>query len=426
MPETDTPTITEQITERSRRLGELATELRQLRERPADQRSETHSQDLLTRTRELTALDAEVSALQRGRELEQFTAIVSRLEQMDSERGRGPRGATGSAADDRYRSLGEQVVSGDDDGASYRSWVERGVRSGTFERQVRNLITTGVGTAGTSPNAGLFIPAGTPTMPPQMIANRRLFVRDVVAGGTTTLASIPFIREYNAALLEFGASAVSEGSAKPEVDMQFERDDAPVRKIAAWIQATEEILADAPTLRSYIDARMEYMLLLREEWELLNGSGTAPHLKGILQQTGLQTANSTAGDNLQGIANGAEKIELAEGEADAVALHPTAFWDIATRRTSTAGDFDVNPFASPDTMRPWGLFAVRTRSLAATNAIVGSWRMGAQIFDREQTTIRVGDQHSDFFIKNLLVILAEKRLAFAVYRPDWFCSVTFS
>jgi HK97 family phage major capsid protein len=247
-----------------------------------------------------------------------------------------------------------------------------------------------------------------------------------VAGGTTNLASIPFIREYNAALLEFGASAVSEGSAKPEVDMQFERDDAPVRKIAAWVQATEEILSDAPTLRSYIDARLEYMLLLREEWELLNGSGTAPHLKGILQQTGLQTANSTAGDNLQGIANGAEKVELADGEADSVAMHPTAFWDIATRRTSTAGVLDVNPFTSPDNLRPWGLNVVRTRTLAATNAIVGSWRMGAQIFDKQGVVVRVGDQHSDYFIKNLLVVLAEERLAFAVYRPDWFVSVTLS
>lgn len=416
--------LSAEISERTERLRELGASVRELRQTPADKRSDGYAQDLLVRSRELAALDAEHQALLSERQGEILSSMAERLEQMGAERGRGPRGGTLDVGEQGYRSLGEQVASGDD----YDAWVKRGVRSGTYEHHVRNLLTTGTGTAGTSTNAGLFVPVGSPTMPPQMISRRRLFVRDLVAPGTTNLGSIPFIREYNAALLEYGASAVAEGSAKPEVNMQFERDDAPVRKLAAWIQATEEILSDAPTLRSYIDARMEYMLRLREEFELLNGDGTVPHLKGILQQTGLQTATSLTGDNLQGIANGAEKIELAEGEADGVALHPTAFWDIATRRNeaSNTGSFDVNPFQSPDGMRPWGLNAVRTRSLAATNAIVGAWRMGAQIFDREGVTIRVGDQHSDYFVKNLLVILAEERLAFAVYRPDFFCSVTFS
>ena len=72
---------------------------------------------------------------------------------------------------------------------------------------------------------------------------------------------------------------MAEGVAKPEVVMQFVSDDAPVRKIAAWIPITTEIADDAPTLRGYIDTRLAYMLALREELEILSGNGISPDLR---------------------------------------------------------------------------------------------------------------------------------------------------
>ena len=36
----------------------------------------------------------------------------------------------------------------------------------------------------------------------------------------------------------------------------------------------------------------------------------------------------------------------------------------------------------------------------------------------------VSDQHSDFFTRNLLAILAEMRAAFGVLDPQAFCTVT--
>jgi hypothetical protein len=56
--------------------------------------------------------------------------------------------------------------------------------------------------------------------------------------------------------------------------------------------------------------------------------------------------------------------------------------------------------------------------------MVAAWRMGATIFEREGTTIKVGDQHSDNFVKNITVILAEKRVALPIWRPDFFVDTT--
>jgi HK97 family phage major capsid protein len=51
--------------------------------------------------------------------------------------------------------------------------------------------------------------------------------------------------------------------------------------------------------------------------------------------------------------------------------------------------------------------------------LVGSFRQGAQIFDRWEKTIEIGYENDDF-TKNMVTILAENRLAFAVHRPESF------
>jgi HK97 family phage major capsid protein len=47
----------------------------------------------------------------------------------------------------------------------------------------------------------------------------------------------------------------------------------------------------------------------------------------------------------------------------------------------------------------------------------------AVLWDREQTTVTMTDSHEDFFVRNLVAILAEERVAFAVTRPTAFVNV---
>ena len=41
-----------------------------------------------------------------------------------------------------------------------------------------------------------------------------------------------------------------------------------------------------------------------------------------------------------------------------------------------------------------------------------------------EAQVRVAEQHDDFFVKNMVVILAEERLALTLYRPEAFVVVT--
>jgi len=45
------------------------------------------------------------------------------------------------------------------------------------------------------------------------------------------------------------------------------------------------------------------------------------------------------------------------------------------------------------------------------------------LWDRERATVSVSDSHEDFFIRNMVAILAEMRAAFGLIRPSAFIVV---
>ncbi|MNW02387.1 Phage capsid family protein [compost metagenome] len=52
--------------------------------------------------------------------------------------------------------------------------------------------------------------------------------------------------------------------------------------------------------------------------------------------------------------------------------------------------------------------------------LAGAFQMGAQVFDRWQARVEVATENEDDFVKNMVTVLAEERLALAVYRPEAF------
>lgn len=396
---------------------ELAHKVRDLRQTPADKRGDTWAADLAEASNALQDVNREFDTL---RSTEQFNLeLVAFLRDQEGERSgegrRGPQAGTADLGSGEARSAGEIVTDSD----QYKD-----LRDGKFEGvEVRNLLTgSSLGTSGSH----LFAPVGQPIPPTPR--QRRLFVRDVLSVQQTGLQSVPYIKELSPATNETGATTVSEASAKPEVTMQFESADAPIRKIAAWIQATMEALEDAPTLAGYINTRLSYMLLVEEEDQILQGDGTAPNISGILDQSGIQTQSATNNDVPATVADAIAKVELVDGDPDGIAMNPGDFWASVSERRSTHFDGEAHPatgspFGSPD-LSLWGLPVIRTRTLASLTAIVGSWRLGATLFERMGVTIRSTDSHASLFISNTVVILAEERVGLAVHRPDFFVNTT--
>ena len=400
---------TQEVIELRSQLTELGDRARELRSRPRGERSDDWSADIRETRDMIYALDAELQ-------------VFELLESIEV-RGNGPQVGLQQAPGYEFRTAGEMFTEHDD----YEDWVRRGANreSPVIEIERRNLIS-GIATAD---GGQTLLPRANPIGP--MIQRRRTFLRDLIAPGSTNLSSVPYIRELNPRANELGASAVAEASAKPEIVMQFEAADAPVRTIAAWVPVTRQVIEDVPTMRSYIDGRLGYMVALREEDEMLNGPGTGARLLGIRNFPGVQTG-TFAVDKPTSIGRAIALIEVVDGEADGVCINPVEYWTLATTRYANQYDNGAvgsaaggSPFGQPP-QELWGLPVVRSRAIALNEALVGAYRMGAQVFDRHTLQIRVSDSHASLFTSNTSVILAESRLALAVHRPDFFVKVPLS
>lgn len=352
---------------------------------------------------------------------------LSRSEVTERQESRGPNAAHETAGR-QARSFGDRIVMDE----RYEAFAKSGRSSSGFEEiQVegsmfsRALVSEGTISQGIGVDAGVWLPTQQPL--PPIPRQQRLFVRDLVSVATTQLANIPYIQELNPATNETGATAVAENTLKPEVEMDWVRQDAPVRKIAAWVPVTTEIIEDAPTLRGYIDQRLLYMIALREEQQILNGGGVAPNLAGIRQGNGLQTQTAVSGDLPATVGLAWAKIEMVDGEPDGIAYNPTDYWTALTTRHANRFDNGYGGNA-PAIMSAfsWGLPSIRTRSMESGKFLIGNFRLGATLFDREQSNIRVGNQHADFFTNNKVVVLGEERVALALHRPDFFVLGTYA
>ena len=408
------------------KLHEAAEYAYGLRAKPADKRGDTYKDDLRSAIDFINEFDA----------IEQGLAAKVRLDLQTAEeaeraaaKGKGSRGLAADLGEQHLRSIGHQVVESD----AFTEWA-KGDRSSALTvevrdpREVRNLI--GEFTTGNQffTGANSFLPVGSPVISLPSLQRRRMFVRDVLGTGSTNLSSFPYFRELNATTNETGAGMTSEGSAKSEVNLQFDPQDAPARKITAWLPVTDEMVQDAPTLMSYINTRLDYMLLIREEDQELNGNGTASNLRGITQQTGIQTQAAVTGDFPATIGMAIGLVENVDGEADFVVCNPLNYWTATTKRYSTWFDNAGGNTGAPNTANgniTWGLPAIRTRAMTSGKALVGAGKIGATVLDKIGSySIKVADQHNDNFLKNILVVRAEKRVALPVWRPSLFVDTT--
>lgn len=245
-------------------------------------------------------------------------------------------------------------------------------------------------------------------------------VADLMLQGTTDSNVVSY---YEETTFTNAAAAVAEGGTKPESALDFTERTDTVRKVATWIPATSEFLDDNAGIRSYIEQRLRFMLAREEEDQLLNGSGTAPNIQGILNRTGIQTVGSA--NDLNAIYNGITEVRVDGGaEPTAVVIHPLSWQGLRLAKDGNSAYYGPGPFVADDVERIWGLRVRVTPLIAEGTALVGAFQPHAQVFRKGGVRVVASTEHSTYFVENKVAILAEERLALAVYRPAAFCTVT--
>lgn len=319
--------------------------------------------------------------------------------------------------EEKVISVGEMVVKSD----ALKNWIAAGgpsQRSTVVMPVPRAAITTtdttNTTTVGVAPDRQGGVIQGV---------QRRLTVRDLIAPGTTEGDVIQYVRETG---FTNNAGVVSEGDKKPESSLTYDMVQTAVTTIAHFFKASKIVLADFKALQSQINARGMYGLKLAEENQLLKGSGVGINLNGIYTQATAFSAPIALGGSVTMIDTIRLMLlqgELAEYPPTGIVLHPSDWAKIELTKDLQRQYIFANPRAM-STPGLWGLPIVATQAMTVDTALVGAFQLGAQIFDREEANVAIATQNEDDFVKNMITIRIEERLALAVYRPAAFIKNT--
>jgi hypothetical protein len=250
---------------------------------------------------------------------------------------------------------------------------------------------------------------------------RALRLLDLIPSASMSGSNIPYTVESGAFT---DAAETAESAAKPEAGVTYTDAEAIARVIAGWMKLPKPALSDVPALRGIIDQRLRYIVLRRLEAQIINGNGTPPNIRGILQTSGIGAVTYNAGElAADQILTGIVNVLLADATADGILMHPTDW--AAVLKVKAAGDghyYSGGPFSvTPQVI--WGVPLIPSPAVPQGMVLVGDFSIGVQLFVREGIQVLFSDSDNDDFTHNRVTLLGEGRFALPVWRPSAFSSV---
>lgn len=308
----------------------------------------------------------------------------------------------GGDEEPQLKSLGHEITHHDE----FKSYMEGGAK-GTIGFSVK-AVTSASGSAG-----NLIVPDRQSEM--INLQRMQLRVRDLLTPGRTDSNSVEFAKQT---ARTNNAAPVAETTLKPESDYTWALINAPVRTIAHWTLISRQAMDDIPQMESMIDGELRFGLDDAEDAQLLLGDGTGQNLNGLYTQATPYAApiTITGATRIDQLRLALLQVELADYAPDGMVLHSAAWAGIELTKDAAGGYIFANPQALAGPVL-WGRPVVSTKRIGSGNFLVGAFKLAAQIFDRMDTEVRISDQDRDNFVKNMLTVRAEKRLALAVRRP---------
>lgn len=332
---------------------------------------------------------------------------------------------------ERVKALGLQVI----DSLEFKTMLAPFKGGPVPERQrIQSdpIAIKGLFVGGTDTSAGAFV-VNEQTGIVEMLGRRPLTIRDLVSVRRTNSDAVEYVEQTShtnnaAPVAEATSSAAptapgsagplvldANGGYKPEGSWAFVRRVANVKTIAEWVPATKRALADVAALEGLINDELRADVAEAEEAQILNGNGTGENLTGVNNWSGVQTqAFST--DIFESIRKGITKARtVGRVNPTGIVMNPADVEKIDLAKDLN-GTYRYGGPQSIGQRTVWGVPVVESEIQPAGTGTLADWSK-AVLWDREQTTVTISDSHADFFIRNMVAILGEERVAFAVTRP---------
>ena len=252
------------------------------------------------------------------------------------------------------------------------------------------------------------------------LPQRSLFVRSLIPVRQADGDKVRYIRQTVATQ---NAAPVAAGALKPTSVYTVERVEETVRTIAHVTEALDRaLLSDFDSLVDFLDNQLRLGVLLAEESQIINGNGTAPNLRGILNTVGIQTQAVGADPRADAVYKALGKVRGAFFEPDGIVLHPNDWQDIRLTKTAD-GEYQTAPVTDDGVERLFGKPVITSPVIAEGTGLVGAFAVGATVWDREEARVTfsevgLNDSGEEMFTRNQLRWRAEERIAFGVERPQ--------
>jgi HK97 family phage major capsid protein len=350
-----------------------------------------------------------------GKKGNEIAENVKELRQrvLEAEQKLASRAPGSGGSSDAQKSIAEIVVESPEFKDAGRNNGMRPVNVGSFHKtQIINATGQNQPLVPDQRLAGIITPA-----------EQRLYIRDLLPQARTDSNLIQFASEAsytNNARPQGDASPGGiEGETLAESAMTFTLSNAAVVTIGHWIPASRQVLSDAAMLQGHISGRLVYGLKLEEEQEFLTGDGTAGQINGINNQAAAYNRGVTNDTILDTLLKAMLQVSLSNYEASAYVLHPVD-WYGAMLLKDTQNRY---LFSDPQAMvqpRVWSKLVVPSQTQTQGRFTCGAFNLGAQIWDRMDASVRISEHHANFFVQDMVAIVAEERTTLTVYRTTAF------
>lgn len=257
---------------------------------------------------------------------------------------------------------------------------------------------------------------------------RPLTIIDLITVGDTDSDLVEYVKQTSftnaAAPVAEATDVTGTSGTKPQSNAAFQIVQTGVKQIAHWVAATRRSLADAGQMRTIIDGLLRYGLDRALEDEVLSGDGTGEHLLGILNQTGLNNVPAGAQSIADKVHMGITQNLLDGFVSTGAVLNPLDWETVRLSRENAdgTGAYLFGPPSQVGVETLWGRPVAVSPAMPQGTALVGDLRAFI-LWVREGTQVLASDSHADFFIRNLVAVLAENRAAAGLPYPQALCTV---
>ncbi len=346
-----------------------------------------------------------------------------------------PQTAGRGAPAGRGKTLGEQFATAE----AFQTWMKQVAPGGMIPESAKGLMSPPVEfkslfkdlVTGDDPtSAGAFVRTDY-TGIYEPLGRRALTLLDLIPRGSTTSDIVEFVRQTTQAtaaaptaeanVTEYTGATGEVSGEKPEASVAYEKVTETVKTIAVWIPATKRALSDVGQLRTLIDQELRDDLREELEDQIYDGNGLGENFRGIINTPGhLTQAWDT---DILTTTRKAKTTVMVTGRAipTAYVFNPADWEAIELLKDANDRFYYGGPISNGE-KRLWGVPVVESECVHEGIGLLADWRK-CRIWDREQASIAVSDSHSDFFIRNMIAVLAEMRAAFGLIRPSAFVEI---